>query len=191
MIQTINKLVTIIISIFYLFTIKMEYFVNENLHISSEQLPTLMPKCALIEVKTDDYAEIFVFYSLFFSISFFFSVFLLTFISSNCIARYTIYFLVLFEFFLTRYICFFFIQLDTQLILIRFLRFLSVSFSIFLLFFCFKCTARRRLYQQKPKTTKRRKTPHKEFHSFADLLTGIWFFYFLCKLKNLTLLPLF
>ena len=173
MIQTINKLVTIIISIFYLFTIKMEYFVNENLHISSEQLPTLMPKCALIEVKTDDLKFFFLIPC--FSISFFFSVFLLTCFkfSSNCIARYTIFFLVLFEFFLTRYICFFFIHLDTQLILIRFLRFLSVSISLILLFFCYKCTARRRLYQQKPKTTKRRKTPHKGFHSFADLLTGI------------------
>ena len=175
MIQTINRLVTIIISIFYLFTIKMEYFVNENLHISYEQLPTLMPKCALIEVKTEDYSEIFFLNSLFFSLSFFFFVFLLTcFISSNCLARYTIYFLVLFEFFLTRYICFFFIHLDTQLILIRFLRFLSVSISIFLLFFCYKCNARRRLYQQKPKT-KRRKTTHKGFHNFADLLTGIFF----------------
>ena len=161
----------------------MEYFVNENLHISSEQLPTLMPKCALIEVKTAEYAEIFFLNSLLFSLSFFFSVFLLTcFISSNCIARYTIYFLVLFEFFLTRYICFFFIHLDTQLILIRFLRFLSISVSLFLLFFCYKCSARRRFYNQKP-MPKRRKTTHKGFHNFADLLTGIFFVNFLFKLK--------
>ena len=124
----------------------------------------------------------FCFNSLFFSLSFFFFVFLLTcFISSNCFARYTIYFLVFFEFFLTRYICFFYIHLDTQLILIRFLRFLSVSFSIFLLFFCYKCTARRRLYQQKLKTTKRRKTHTKGFIVCRFINKYLVFF---CKLKN-------
>ena len=173
MIQTINRIVTIIISIFYLFTIKMEYFVNEIciFRTSSFQL-----WCQNVpSVKTEEHSEIFFFNSLFFSISFFFSVFLLTcFISSNCLARYTIYFLFLFEFFLTRYICYFFIHLDTQLVLIRFLRFLSVSISIFLLFFCYKCAARRRISYKKP-MPKRRKTTHKGFHNFADILTGIWF----------------
>ena len=58
MIQAINRLISIMVTIFYIFTIKIEYFVNEKLHISSEQMPTLMPKCAVQSVNVEDYNEI-------------------------------------------------------------------------------------------------------------------------------------
>ena len=181
---TINRLISVIISIFYLFTIKIEYFVNENLHISADQLPILMPKCALQSVNLDVYSETFFFNSLLFSLVFFFFFFFLTcFVSSNFLIRYSIYLIVLLEFCFTRYICFFYIHLNTQLILIRLLRFLSVSLSLFLLFFCCKYT-RRYLIQPKPITKKKKSSKKKKIPNYDYLLTGFLFSFLLVTKIN-------